>query len=194
VLDKGHVVLAARKEQVEAALDKAAGKTKTTLNSKALAEMLAGINPEDSLSVIATGDTVVGGSYSVKDVNGKRVTSSRVITLAKSAGIQALTAVATVKNEVRVKVTMKAASADKASEIEKLITNGLKAFAARSGKDFPHLAKALKGIQMLRNESTLTLKGQGPGEAVRDLFVGMFWPKSSSRPPKDQPVEKGKLK
>jgi hypothetical protein len=189
VLDKGHVVLAARKEQVEAALDKAAGKKKTTLNSKALAKMLGRLKSEDSLSVIFTGDTVVGGSF--KTVNGKPV-ESKVITLAESAGIQALTAVATVKDVVRVKVTMKATSADKAKEIEKLITNGVQAFAARSGKDFPHLAKALQTVKILRNEATLTLKGQGSGEVVRDLFFGMFPLKSSSRPPRDQPVENGK--
>src|SRR5262249_19151037 len=162
---------------------------KTTLNSKALAEMLGRLKSEDSLSVIFTGDTVVGGSF--KTVNGKPV-ESKVITLAESAGIQALTAVATVKDVVRVKVTMKATSADKAKEIEKLITNGLQTAARHAGNEVPHLAKALQTVKILRNEATLTLKGQGSGEAVRELFVGWFTPRLSSRPPKDQPVKKGK--
>src|SRR5262249_47415673 len=161
VLDKRHVVLASRKEQVQAALDKAAGKKKTILQNKALAEMLTRIKPEDSLSVIATGNTVIGGSYSsVNDGNGERVTA-RVFTLAESAGIQALTAAATAKDEVRVKVTMTATSAAKAKEVEKLITDGLQNLAARVGKELPHLAKALKAVQILRKDRTITLKGHG---------------------------------
>jgi hypothetical protein len=192
VLDKSHVVLASRKEQVQAALDKAAGKKKTMLKNKALAEMLAKIKPEDSLSVIATGDTVVGGTYSsVKDGNGERVTS-KVFTLAESAGIKALSVVATVQDEVHVKVTMTAMSVDKARKVEKLITDGLQGFGARIGKEFPDLVKALKAVKIFRNGETITLQGKGSGEAVRDLFVGMFTLRSSSRPPEDQPIKRGK--
>jgi hypothetical protein len=192
VLDKSHVVLASRKEPVQAALDKAAGKKKTMLENKALAQMLARIKPEDSLTVIATGNTVVGGSYSsVRDASGERVTS-KVITLAESAGLQALTAVATAKDQVRVKVTMTATSAAKAKDVEKLITDGLQKFAAHFGKEFPHLAKAMKTVKILRKERTLTVKGQGSGEAVRDLLAGMFVLRSSPRPARDQPDKQGK--
>src|SRR5205823_2249051 len=66
VLDKGHVLLAPQKEQVETALDKATGKKKTGLKSKAFAELLRKIDPEKSLSLIATGDMVVGGGGSIE--------------------------------------------------------------------------------------------------------------------------------
>jgi hypothetical protein len=192
VLDKSHFVLAAQREQVQATLDKAAGKKKTALKSKALAQILATIKPEESLSVIGTGDTVFGGSYSsVKDGNGAERVTSKVITLAEGAGLQALTVVATIKDEVQVKVTMTATSADKAREVEKLLADGIQQVKAFTEKEFPQLAKALKGVKMVRKDATITIKGKGPGEAVRELFVGMFTMRAGGAP-RPQPGAKRK--
>jgi hypothetical protein len=170
VLDRSHVVLAAKKEHVEDTLDKAAGKKKSGLKNKALAEMLAKIKPEESLSVIATGDMVVGGSSS--SVNGQ--VTSRVVTLAESAGIQSLSVTANMKDEVHVSVTLTATSADKAREIEKFITDGIPQVVAMVGNNLPDLAKALKDAKIHRKNGSITIKGHGPGGAVQDLFVGWF--------------------
>jgi hypothetical protein len=186
VLDKAHVVLASGREQVQAALDKAAGKNKTVLKSKALVAMLGRLKAEDSLSVVATGETVVGGGRS--EVNGK-VTAS-VFTLADMAGIEALTVVASMKDHVRVKVTMTSVDAAKAMAIEKAITKGIQ--EAMGEKEIPHLAKALKNLKIGRKDRIVTIEGRGPGEAVRDLIYGFVnerhkGPQADLPPPKVKP-------
>src|SRR5262249_18569487 len=70
VLDKGHLAVAMKKDHLEALLDKASGKKKTALKSKALAEMFAKIKADQSVAVAATGDMVT--SMSVRsDSTGK---------------------------------------------------------------------------------------------------------------------------
>jgi hypothetical protein len=178
VLDKHHFVLAEQIGQVQEALDKAEGKKKTVLKYKALAEMLGKIKPEESLSAVATGDMVVGGGISV--ANG--VTTVTVHTLADTAGIQALTIVANIKNDVRVKATMTATDADKAKEIEKTLTNGIQQALPMIEKVTPDFAMAMKNVKISRKDRTLTLEGQGPGHAVRDLIYGWFTLRSSGVP------------
>jgi hypothetical protein len=174
VLDNRHVVLATAKEQVQAALDKAAGKRKTELKNKALAAMLAKIKPEESLSAVATGEMVTGYSATTTVKNGKAVSETREFTLAGSNGIEALTVVCSIKDAIHVNATMKATDLDKAKAIEKFLTDAAPAAAARVEKQFPQLAKALKSLKALRQERTITVNAHGSGEAAREFVVGWF--------------------
>jgi hypothetical protein len=187
-LDKNHVVIAQRKEQVQAALDKATGKKKTVLKNKALAGMLAGLKPEDSLSVVATGETITGGGVSSRSENGKTVTTRTLHTLAES-GINALTVVGNIKDSVHVTVTITSKDVDKAKEIEKAVTDGIQQTIPRVQKVLPELARALKTVKIVRAERNVTMKGHGPAEAIQQFITGWFNVRSEENAPADRGVK-----
>ena len=184
VLDKSHVALAMNKMQIEAALDKAAGKKKTALKHKAIAEMFGKLKAADSTAVIATADAVVGhGGSSKVNPDGTVETKYTLHTLGDN-GIQAIQATVNVGDAIKARTVLTLKDAATAGKIEEVIHGGIKQGIAEleKSKEFPALLKAMKTIKVGVKDATLTLEGEGDGDAVQQFFLALLVPRTSSKP------------
>ena len=190
VLDKGHVILAMNKTHIETALDKAAGKKKTALTSKAFAVMFDKIKAVNSVTMIASSDAVMGASSTaMKDPSGNIVVTNKFHTLGDE-GMQAMQVQVDVADIVKVRASLKGKDGEKARVVEKNISEGLKQAIAEmeKRKELPALAAAFKTVKVEVKDLTLTIEGQGDADAVQQLVLGFFTVRGTKAPAPNTPA------
>jgi hypothetical protein len=170
VLDKGHLFLAADKAHVEAALDKAAGKKKTSLKNKPFAELFAKMKCKSPVEVLATATMVIYVTGSV-DPSGKSELKKH--TLGDVGGLSFQGAVE-IKDEVKVRVTLAARDEDTARTLDRTMREGLTVFTRFIARELPKSAEALTAVKFSVKDKEITIEGQGGADVVTEMFKGMF--------------------
>jgi hypothetical protein len=175
-LDKNTIFFTARPGDLDAILEKAAGKKKTTLKNKVLAEHFSKFKADLSVNVVATGEMVMGSSGSVTtDPTGKTIVKRTNHTFAEQ-GIQLLTVTAEAGDDVTAKANITAKDVESAAKLETQMNAGI-----RQGIDeltklgrLPALLEAMKNLKLSRKDGVVTMEAKGDGDAVAEMFMGMF--------------------
>jgi hypothetical protein len=175
-LDKNTIFVTARRGDIDGILEKAAGKKKTTLKNKLLAEHFSKLKTDLSVNVIATGDMIAGGSTSVTtDPTGKTIVKRTNHTLSDQ-GIKLLTVVAEAGDEITAKATITAKDVETAAKLETQMSMGIKQGIEELGRQgrTPALLDAMKNLKFNRKDGVLTMEAKGDGNTVSDMFMGIF--------------------
>jgi hypothetical protein len=180
VLDKTHVGAASNKNTIEDALDKAAGKKKTALKIKALAEMFAKFKGDESLAVLATADAIIGGAKGKLNPDGTQEIEGAL----RDQGVEALQVTVNVGDAIKGRTTLTVKDAATAAKIEEGIKGGIKQGITEleKMKEYPALLKALKTVKVAVKDQTVTMEGEGDGEAVQQFFVALLVPRTKVKP------------
>src|SRR5262249_46607793 len=125
VVDPKTIVIARFKEQVAVALDKAAGKKKTTITDKVLGKLLEKLDADQVLAAAASGELIGGSSTSVTNNNGQVVATVKHRTLKEETGVDSVLAALRVTDDIKGTVTIGVADADQAKNMAQLIDNGV---------------------------------------------------------------------
>jgi hypothetical protein len=173
------LVYSPRREAVVEAVDKAAGKNKTRVKSKALRDLLGSFKPDAAIQFAATKDMVVG-TESRSTINmGVRTTEVKVHTLADQ-GIESLVGHLTAGDDLKGRATLTAKDEATAKQLGDKITQGLdeaKANLKRFAGAQPQLASALKALEALKvssSERAVIFEGTFDAAAVEGLVMSPF--------------------
>jgi hypothetical protein len=180
--EKGVVIFASIKDHMTAALEKASGKRKTQLKSKAMSELLARMDVKASASWAATGDMIFGTSQSTFKKVGKEIKGGdkkeceaadefkpevKHHPLSES-GVSAAIGSVTVADEIKGQTTLTFADADKAQTFAKQtqdgLNNGIKLLSAQ--KELAPLVEAMKSVKIKAQDKSVALEGQAKAEAI----------------------------
>jgi len=181
VADKNTIVVGGAKEQVEAALDRAAGKKQSNLKHKSMKALLEKLDPKKTVQWLACEEAV--GSVSAKGVfqNGQTIVEIKYTSL-KDMGIQSVVGSATVATDVKITTTIKATNADKAKEAAKGIEDGL-GLALKAAekmvdldKSFASVVDALKAVKVVAKGDSIQIDGQANGDVLSALIRGWMMP------------------
>ena len=176
----GHTLLfAQRKEQVSDALARFAGKKKVELKYPALKLLLDKMSPDDSVSFVALGESVMGSSVTVRN-DGMKTTRTVTYHTMGEQGIANLQGAVKVGDEAKGKATITAKSDETAKKLAKEMTDGLgmaKAELQRAAEKEPQVVPMVAVLQSVRITSkgrTVALEGQADAEAVKSLPTLIF--------------------
>jgi hypothetical protein len=190
VLDKNTIYFTARPGDLDAVLEKAAGKKKTTLKNKVLAEHFSKFKADLSLNVVATGEMVLGSSGSVTtDPTGKTIVKYTHHTFADQ-GIQLLTVTAEAGDDVTAKANITAKDAESAAKLETQMGAGIRQGIdelTRFGR-LPALVDAMKNLKLGRKDGVVTMEAKADGDAVAEMFMGMFIARAGPAVPPPPPA------
>jgi hypothetical protein len=184
VLDRGHVFLSmsGKKDLVEAALDKAAGKKKTELTIKPFVELYRKMKFDRPVEVIATSTLITGSSTMFDGMKAE----TKVFTLADD-GVEWLRATADVKDDVKLQVTLATKDAAKAADMAKTMGEELKRAAAQMPREYAAMGKAMAATRFESKDKNVLIEGAADAEAIRQMVSGSIFGISGepARPAKD---------
>ena len=171
VVDKNMVVFAAHKDEMEDVLAKAAGKKKTQLKHAAMQKLLDQRDPKLTFEVLASHDMVV--DTSVESVNMVTKVTRRTL---EDHGIESIRGGLTAGDDFNASAVVTCKQAAKAKELNQLAEAGLKTAIDEAGKveQLASVVKFLKSLKMAVNDRTIQLEGQGGGDILQALFLGLL--------------------
>ncbi len=187
LLDRNTAVFAARKDQIADALARSAGKKKVVLKYNALKPLLEKMNPDDSVSLVMLGESVLGSSVSVTN-DGMKTTRKVTLHTLGEQGVVSVQGSVKVGDEAKGRATLTAKDEAAAAKLTKEMSDGLgmaKAEIQRAAERQPELAPVVAFLQSVRitgKGRTITLEGQADAEAVKALPMLIFGV-SSVKPP-----------
>jgi hypothetical protein len=170
VLDKGHLFLAADRAHVEAALDKAAGKKKTSLKNKPFAELFAKMKCKSPVEVLATATMVI---YVTGGVDPAGKFELKKYTLGE-AGVLSYQGAVEIKDKIKVRATLAVKDEDTARTLATMMGEGLKDGTRLIAREASKLAEALGAVKFTARDKEITIVGQGGADVVTEMFKGMF--------------------
>jgi hypothetical protein len=183
ILDKHTVIFAETKEDIEQAVEKAAGKKKTALKSKGLAKLIDKMDGKEAFTAACAAEMGVGGS--VSNVGG--VVTRKVNTLADE-GIESVVATVTVTDVIKGKVVFTAKDAETAKAVNAKFEAGLAQATAEltreaaRQKELEPVLEVLKGIKQSSKDQTITFEGQGTAETLEAFVKAIFMSRAVSVP------------
>jgi hypothetical protein len=174
--EKGTVVISSVKEHVSDALDKAAGKKKPQLTSKAMQDLIAKMDSEATASWAATGDMINGTTVTKK--TSKDDPRPRIVkhyTLAQD-GIATVIGSVTAADDFKAETTLTCKDGTTAKELADAIDNRLKqdiakmTKAAAEKKGIAALIDAVKSVKLTTKDQTILLTAQAKADAVESFI------------------------
>lgn len=165
LLDKGPFVFSPGKDYVISALNKAAGREKPELKSKALRDLLDKTDPKASLTLSAVGNALA--KVLPVDIGPVRATLEKA---------EAVGAGLTVGDDVKLTAALAARDTAAAKEISDGLTDTLNqvlavvALAAVKHKQFVPLVEVLKSIKVGLKERVVTIKAEIGADLVEKLL------------------------
>jgi hypothetical protein len=196
VLNDNTVVMAPFKEQIAAALDKAAGKKKTQLKNASLQKLMAKWDAKQAVNVAAIGEMVTTRYNSTTINNGVQTTKTVQHTFAEE-GVQSLLGGLTVGDDIKGSVTITTTEDDKgknfAANFQKGLAQGIEETTreAARNKEMAPLVEMLKSIKVTVKDRTITIEGHGGAETVEALIKSLFWVgRAEARPVPVQDIPK----
>ncbi len=185
VLGNNFVVLANSKKQAEAILDRSSKNNKTIFQDKLFAKLYGQRKLQSGLFAVVGSDCIVGGEQTGTTVNGKlKITSSRVLKLEETTGLKAIQVRVDLDLKVHGKITMVAATKEKAEMILQSIKEGIQTL--KREKKSPHLLKALDSVRLSTKGPIITMEIDGSAQGIVDLFSSR-----SSKKPRDVDPKSG---
>jgi len=197
VVDPKTVVIARFKEQVAVALDKAAGKKKTTLTDKVLAGLLAKLDADQVVAAAASGDMIGGSSTTVAN----NVATVKHRTLKEETGVESVLAVLRVADDLKGEVTITVNDGDQAKNMAQTIETGVQSGidqikrlieSPNQGIQPKHMApwlNVLKTVTVKARDNQIVLQGQASAETAANLVQSFFALRNPAPPVPPQGVE-----
>jgi hypothetical protein len=201
VVDAKTVVIARFKEQVTVALDKAAGKKKTTITDKVLAGLLTKLDTDQVVAAAASGEMIAGTHTTVTNNNGQVVATVKRHAL-KEEGIDGVLASLRVADDIKGQVTLTVNDADKAKNMAQMIDAGVQMGIAQikrlieapnQGIEPKHLApwlNVMQSVTVKAQDNQIVLEGKAGGDIVGKLlqsFLALRNPAPPVPPPAPEP-------
>jgi hypothetical protein len=178
-IDKTTVIGTPFKDHMTDALDKAAGKKKTQLKSKAMTALLAKMDAKATATWAASGEMISDTHVQAVNMNGQEVRKVEYKTLADN-GIESILGSLKVGDDLKGETTLIAKDADKAKEMTSAIEGGLKqgiervSKVAEEHKELVPLVDAMKSIKVTNKDKTITFQAQGSAKAIEAFVLASF--------------------
>jgi hypothetical protein len=191
-LDRNTLMVAGKKDLIAEAMEKAAGKKKTTLKSEAVREFLKKRKPEPALQMTADGSTFWQTMARSQVQNGARITTIQHTTL-EDVGILRMRGGLSVAEKIKGGLTLKTKDADTAKQTAEIFRMGVKkvgdeleakvkAIAQNRGenlerakkRDLAPLRKAVDDTTIESDGSAVTLTTEIDREALA-TFLRIFF-------------------
>jgi hypothetical protein len=169
LVDKNTLVVTNVEAKATEAVDKAAGKKKTELKSKRLADFLAKGDPKVAAEWFAGGEMTASTSVSA-DANGKVTVKHTTL---KDAGVEGFRGAATLgDSDVKFQTSVYAKDAAGAKELTKKIKDGLDQAIADGTKEsekrpeLKPILEAMKNVKVGTADDAVTLEGGAPADVI----------------------------
>jgi hypothetical protein len=175
-LNRGTVIVATSKEDIEKAAAKSEGKSKTAFKAKELSKLLAQLDSKDAFAAACVAEMPFGGSAT--STAGGAVTRT-TFTLGKE-GIESLMVSIKFTDAIAGKVVFAARDADTAKTLHAGFEGGLAkanaelAQAATAMKELEPLVDVAKGINLSIKDQMITFEGQAKPEALEAAIKSWF--------------------
>jgi hypothetical protein len=169
-----------RREQVVETLDKAAGKNKTRVKSKALRDLLGKFKPEATIQWAGTKEMVISSMVVVNASDMGRTERKVTLHTLADSGIETMTGTVTAGEELKGRSTLTTKDEAAAKQLSDKITQGLdeaKANLKRFAGAQPQGAAVLKALDALNvssGERTVTFQATLDATAIEGMVMGLF--------------------